>query len=289
MYYPVSIHPVSPNQRRKLIQGKPVRIMHGSGMTIHVSPEQHKKLMRAHSKRKALTLTMDPYQAQQHGEGILGDLAKAAVKHIKGHIRANIPQAERFVRAEIQKYGKKGMDMAENKLMELGLSPELSRQIAEDATGRMVKGAEDLSHRGFYELNKRMGEGVRRRGGKISLKSIGKTIKRGFQKVGRELAPVANQISATTKQYAPVVGKELQKFGKAHGRQILHELVNKGVAPGMAALSAYTGQPQLMMATPMIQKGLNEGVDALGEKYGFGVKRRGRPRKTMNGRALIAP
>lgn len=287
MYHPISIQPVSPSQIRKLIYGQPVRVRHGSGMSIHVSPDQHKRIMRAHMRGKAHTLTMDPYQAQQHGSGLLGDLAKKAIHHVKGHIKANIPQAERFVKAEIQKYGKKGMDMAENKLVHLGLSPELSHRIAEDATGRMVRGAEHLANRGFHEINKQVG-------GKISLKSIGRTINKGIKKIGHELSPMAHQIQSTAQHYAPIVGHELQKFGKAHGREILHGIVNNAVAPSMTALSAYTGQPELMMATPYLQQGLNEGVDALGSKYGFGLrKHRGRPKKThhrrMVGRALIAP
>jgi hypothetical protein len=48
---------------------------------------------------------MDPHQAEQHGSGLMGDLARASVRYVKGVAKANIPQAERFVRKEIQKHG----------------------------------------------------------------------------------------------------------------------------------------------------------------------------------------
>ena len=204
MYHEITIQTPSPSQRRKLIKGQPVRVKVGEGVNIFVSPQQHKKMMKAHRLGKAHTLTMDPYQAEQHGSGILGG-------------------------------GK--------------------------------------------------------RGGKLpSLKSLGKTISKGLKQVGRELQPVAKQVVKAVEPVAKSVGKELLKLGKEHGREALHLAVNEGVGPAMMALSTYTGQPELMAATPLVKKVANSAVDDLGDRYGFGVggKRGRRPKSygIMEGRAL---
>jgi len=67
MYHTISISPLSKGQLAKLLKGKPVRVKVGSAHEINVSAEQKKKLMSAHKKGKASTLTFDPYQIQMHG------------------------------------------------------------------------------------------------------------------------------------------------------------------------------------------------------------------------------
>jgi hypothetical protein len=282
MYHPIEIQSLSPQQKRKLVSGLPIRVKHGRGHIIHASPEQHKKIVRAHARGKAVTIQFDPFQAQQHGSGLLGDLAKKAVSYAKGKIRAHIPQAEKFVRDEIQKFGKHGQAMAEHKLESLGLSKDLSQRIAEEATGRLVRGAEHMAHAGLHHADKMLGEGIhqnriihkrkpRKVGGKLNLKDIGRKIKSGFQKLGHDLKPV---------------GREIQSFARQHGRELLHDAVNMGVSPALSALSAVTGQPEIAMASPLVQSGLNQGLDALGNKYGFRLRKKGRPRK-LEGSALF--
>lgn len=75
MYQPVKIANLSENQKRKLIKGEPVRVQCGNGNTIYLSKQQMKKLINANKKGKKSTIIFDPYQSQQHGEG-LGDLLK---------------------------------------------------------------------------------------------------------------------------------------------------------------------------------------------------------------------
>jgi hypothetical protein len=74
MYSNADIDSLSVGQLRKLLKGKAVRIRCGSGMKVSLSAPQHKKLMNAHGKNKMMTLTMDPYQAQMHGQGLFGDI-----------------------------------------------------------------------------------------------------------------------------------------------------------------------------------------------------------------------
>jgi len=76
MYSNADIDSLSVGQLRKLLKGGAVRVRCGSGMKVGLSAPQHKKLMSAHKKNKMMTLTMDPYQAQMHGQGLFGDIGQ---------------------------------------------------------------------------------------------------------------------------------------------------------------------------------------------------------------------
>jgi len=82
MYSPASVKPLSKAQLSKLLKGKPVRVMSGSGMKLHLSKPQHKKLTAAGKKGCGMNLTFDPYQMSMHskGEGFLEDLEAFSVK-----------------------------------------------------------------------------------------------------------------------------------------------------------------------------------------------------------------
>ena len=71
MYHPVSIAPLSKSQISKALKGLPVRISAGNQHDIELSADQFKKFAKAHQKGKASTITMDPYQIQNHMQ-ILG-------------------------------------------------------------------------------------------------------------------------------------------------------------------------------------------------------------------------
>ena len=64
MYQKVGIQKLSKSQISKLVNGHRIRVKHGSGHEIHVSKEQHKKIMSANKKGKGLTIQSDPYQAE---------------------------------------------------------------------------------------------------------------------------------------------------------------------------------------------------------------------------------
>lgn len=74
MYSNADIDSLSVGQLRKLLKGGAVRVRCGSGMKLGLSAPQHKKLMSAHKKGKMMTLTMDPYQMEMHGQGLFGDM-----------------------------------------------------------------------------------------------------------------------------------------------------------------------------------------------------------------------
>ena len=66
MYHKTSISPLSSTQISKILNGHSVRISHGNKHDIELSKEQFKKFSKAHKNGKAMTLTMDPFQIQNH-------------------------------------------------------------------------------------------------------------------------------------------------------------------------------------------------------------------------------
>jgi hypothetical protein len=74
MYQAIPIKQLSLNQAKNLVKGKGVRVMHdpNSSFKVNMSPQQIKKLSKAHRAGKGMTLTMDPYQQEITGQGIFG-------------------------------------------------------------------------------------------------------------------------------------------------------------------------------------------------------------------------
>ena len=66
MYHKASISPLSATQISKILNGHSVRVSPGSQHDIELSKEQFKKFSKAHKNGKAMTLTLDPYQIQNH-------------------------------------------------------------------------------------------------------------------------------------------------------------------------------------------------------------------------------
>ena len=86
MYHKASISPLSSPQISKILNGHSVRVSHGDKHDIELSKEQFKKFSRAHKNGKAMTLTLDPYQIQNHqhlrGSGNLKRTAKGSAKRL---------------------------------------------------------------------------------------------------------------------------------------------------------------------------------------------------------------
>jgi hypothetical protein len=94
MYSNADIDSLSVGQLRKLLKGGAVRVRCGSGMKVGLSAPQHKKLMSAHKKGKMMTLTMDPYQAEMHGQGLFGDIGKFFSRKVPSMlIHQGLPEA----------------------------------------------------------------------------------------------------------------------------------------------------------------------------------------------------
>ena len=94
MYHKVKVGNLSNPQISRLLNGHGVRVSDGSNHEIELSKEQLKKFMKAREKGKALTLTMDPFQMQNHqflrgsgsggssGAGNLTSTSKGSAKRI---------------------------------------------------------------------------------------------------------------------------------------------------------------------------------------------------------------
>ena len=86
MYHKASISPLSSTQISKILNGHSVRVSHGNKHDVELSKEQFKKFSKAHKNGKAITLTMDPFQIQNHqhlrGSGNLKRTAKGSAKRL---------------------------------------------------------------------------------------------------------------------------------------------------------------------------------------------------------------
>jgi hypothetical protein len=66
MYHPISIAPLSESQISKALKGLPVRVSAGNQHDIELSKEQLKKFAKANKLGKAMNITLDPFQIQNH-------------------------------------------------------------------------------------------------------------------------------------------------------------------------------------------------------------------------------
>lgn len=77
-YHKINIQRISKAQILKLLKGKRIRVKHGNHHTIHVSKEQHKKIMSAHVKGQGVNIEADPYQIELlKGSGVFGNIGHA--------------------------------------------------------------------------------------------------------------------------------------------------------------------------------------------------------------------
>ena len=102
MYHKASIAPLSSTQLSKMLNGHSVRVSHGDKHDIELSKEQFKKFAKAHKNGKAMTLTMDPFQIQnhQHLRGS-GNLKRTSRTHAKRLIEAATNRAIRAIGGNI--------------------------------------------------------------------------------------------------------------------------------------------------------------------------------------------
>jgi len=102
MYHKASIAPLSSTQLSKMLNGHSVRVSHGDKHDIELSKEQFKKFAKAHKNGKAMTLTMDPFQIQnhQHLRGS-GNLKRTSRTHAKRLIEAVTNRAIRAIGGNI--------------------------------------------------------------------------------------------------------------------------------------------------------------------------------------------
>jgi hypothetical protein len=98
MYHKSGVAKLSHNQILKLLRGHSVRIRHGNHHVLHLSKEQHKKMMKAHGNGKQTTICFDPYQMQMHrGKGFFDKFKPIADKLIDTALPVVANIGEKFI------------------------------------------------------------------------------------------------------------------------------------------------------------------------------------------------
>jgi hypothetical protein len=87
-YHPVKIHKLSHHQMSRLRNGHPTRLKFGPHHTVHLSEHQIKQMEQAHRRGQAKQITFDPYQAELHKGGKLGNIISNA-KQVYSHAKEN--------------------------------------------------------------------------------------------------------------------------------------------------------------------------------------------------------
>ena len=162
------IKPISDEQLRN---GHSVRIKQGSGNTLHLTDAEIKKLAQAHKKGAAYTIQMHPEQAEKHGAGFFGDIAKKAkafavstVKQNRDLINPIIGRARSYAKSGIQKLADKANSQVDK------YTPEIE---GEGIIGDALKGLIGMSGLG---AKKKRGRPKGTKKGKGILSSIVKVV-----------------------------------------------------------------------------------------------------------------
>jgi len=253
MYNPISIAPLSESQILKALKGLPVRVSVGNQHDVELSAQQFKNLSKAHQKGKILTITMDPYQVQNHMHLLEAGKLK---KNIRGNAGRLITSAtDRSIRA-----------------MEGGnitaTAKDSGKHLLVGSTDRALQGIEGSGINGrlqyFMEANREGGatEDARRYG-----KGIGGNITLTAKGSGKRLL-VGSTDRALRGIEGSSIGGSVNRLKKGQcWEQLANATIRDGIDTAGKAARVYYDS-----TGPMAQ-------------MGFGLKKRGRPRK-MQGSAL---
>lgn len=274
MYTLASIKKLSHAQILKLLRGHGVRVKHGPGHKVHLSTSQHKKLHSAHLKGKGIVLELDPYQCDMHehlrGEGIMSGLKKAyagakKIAHKAGqfyseHKETLNPYLTMAKSAAAEKFNK--LEAKAQPHLRKHLGKELSQQLGEHVSSAVHHKIHTLGseygaplHYGVVgdevgeypsiesanEIESSLGMGIHRKrgrprkGGALSLKKIGSTIKN-----------LGNKAVSTIKSYAKSPeGKALIQKGLQYGTEaamaglgVKHRAKHRKLIRGSALIAA---------------------------------------------------
>jgi len=166
MYKLTSVNTLSPAQKSKLKNGQAVRICSGSGNKLYLSDLQIKKLNKAGMAGKGITIQMDPYQSEQHGSGVFGDIASKAKQFVQKHkLQSVVNPAIKYGKAKAHAGVAKLAKMAHQKIDTIepiggaikkrrGRPRKVGAGVVSDIAGLISKGADSL------------GLGIKRRGRK---------------------------------------------------------------------------------------------------------------------------
>jgi hypothetical protein len=260
MYHPTSISQLSASQISKALKGLPVRVSVGNQHDIELSQEQLKKFAKAGQKGKAATITLDPFQIEKHMQ-MLGS------GKLKKSIRAD---AARLITS--------GTDRAIRSIEGSGM---LKKSIRADA-GRLISSGTDRAIRAIE------GSGMLK---KSIRADAGRLITSGTDRAIRAIEGSGNMKDLYLRASMPDARKASARYGPNLGKSAATED------------QEYNGPLYLGTGVNRLKKGqrwehfvnasIRDGIDTAGKAarvykkstdpmsmLGFGLKKRGRPRKT---------
>jgi hypothetical protein len=112
-------------------------------------------------------------------------------------------------------------------------------------------------------------------GGKISLKGIGRAITRGFHKAESGLKSFGHQAE-----------KGINRVGKVVAKPMVDALIQGGIPAVLGVTGEVLGGPLGGIAGSVAGSAVANAVQRQANKSGLGVKKRGRPRKVVEGEGL---
>jgi hypothetical protein len=244
MYSNADIDSLSVGQLRKLLKGGAVRVRCGSGMKVGLSAPQHKKLMSAHKKGKMMTLTMDPYQMEMHGQGLFGDIGNFFSRKVPSMlIHQGLPEAGAVI-------GSAGGSYLGGPMGSI-VGSELGRRGGE-------KLAQETGRRTGYGVKK--GRGVPIEDQQFSLSDVARTGKRLFGR-GQPIEDQQFSLSDVAR-----TGKRLFG-GKVKGKGVLGDAM-KMLVPKAKALAKEVGMKLAKKAGRKALDELPRASERLGELAG---------------------
>ena len=284
MYHKASIAPLSSTQISKILNGHSVRVSSGNNHDIELSKEQFKKFSKAHQSGKAMTLTMDPFQIQSHqhlrGSGNVKRTAKGSAK------RLIISGTDRAIRA-IEGSGV-------NRLKKAGRWEQFANATVRDGIDTAGKAA-----RVYYDSTDpmaQMGFGI---GGNIKAvaKDSGKRLiisgtDRAIRAIDGSGLSMSDKIMLARMAYT--YGGNIKAVAKDSGKRLIvsgtdraiRAIDGSGVGGSVNRLKKAGRWEQFANST------LRDGIDTAGKaarvyydstnpmaQMGFGLKKRGRPKR----------
>ena len=278
MYHKASISPLSNTQISKILNGHSVRVSPGNTHDIELSKEQLKKFAKAHQNGKAMTLTLDPFQIQNlRGSGNLKRTSKSNAK------RLITSATDRAIRAL---EGSGYMQDAQVRL---------SQKDALRAERRYGPGDGSVTYKDV-EDDEYYGYGI---GGNITkvAKTVGKAV---IQSSGNR---AIRAIDGSGFRLSSGQARDMSDLSKKYGKYV-PPMDTSGVEVDSSGVMVNTGG-----SVNRLKKGkrweqfanatIRDGIDTAGKasrvynqstgpmaQLGFGLKKRGRPRK-MSGSALF--
>ena len=232
MYNPISIAPLSEAQISKALKGLPVRVSAGNQHDVELSKEQLKKFVKAQKLGKAMNITLDPFQIQNHMR-LIGS----------GVSRRN-------------KYNKWTDTLGARPVIDAGMS-SATRAISGMGVGRRNK---------YNKWTDTLGARP--------------VIDAGMSSATRAISGMGYMREAHNRMMMPDARKATNNYGPNLRENAYEDDEYDGplyLGSGVSRRKKYNKWTDTLGARPVIDAGMSSATRAIS---GFGLKKRGRPRKT---------